>query len=89
MEKNIQNHEKLSRRKELGGKTGVSVGLDLPLAGVQSPHRGKRLSQRRNSETADCVRLNGMRIRQSSLQQYIPWTGTQVPWKAQRPGAGV
>ena len=33
MEKNIQNHAKLSRRKELGGKTGVLVGLALPSAG--------------------------------------------------------
>ena len=37
--------------KELGGKTGVLVGLDLPLvggrteAGVQSPHWGNCLSQ--------------------------------------------
>ena len=29
-EKNIQNHEKLGRMKELGGKTGVLVVLDLP-----------------------------------------------------------
>ena len=33
--------------------------------------------------------LNGIRIRQSLLQSYIPWTGTQVPWKAQWLGAGV
>ena len=33
--------------------------------------------------------LNGMRIRQSLLQPYIPWTGTQVPWKVQQLGAGV
>ena len=30
-----------------------------------------------------------MRIRQSLLQPYIPWTGTQVPWKVQQLGAGV
>ena len=63
MEKNIQNHAKLSRTKELGGKTGVLVRLDLPSAGggteagVRSPHWGSCLSQRRNikaeSETAD------------------------------------
>ena len=29
-EKNVQNHEKLSRKKEPGEKTGVLVGLDLP-----------------------------------------------------------
>ena len=54
VEKNIQNHAKLSRKKELGGKTGVLVGLDPPLtgggteAGAQSPHWGNWLSQRRN-----------------------------------------
>ena len=48
--------------KELGGKTGVLVRLDLPSvgggteAGVQSTHWGNCLSQRRNiyeSEPAD------------------------------------
>ena len=32
VEENIQNHAKLGRMKELGGKTGVLVGLDLHLA---------------------------------------------------------
>ena len=36
-----------------------------------------------------CGILNGMRIRQSLPQPYIPWTGMQVPWKVQRLGAGV
>ena len=54
VEKNISNHAKLDRRKELGGKSGVFVRLDLPLvgggteAGVPSPHRGNCLSERRN-----------------------------------------
>ena len=39
MEKNIQNHTKLSRTKELGGKTGVLVGLDLPSAGGGTEER--------------------------------------------------
>ena len=49
--------------KELGGKTGVLVGLGLPSAGggteagVQSPHRGNCLSQgetfKAGSETVD------------------------------------
>ena len=45
---------KLGRQKELGGKTGVSVGLDLLLvgggteAGIRSPQQGDCLSQRRN-----------------------------------------
>ena len=40
--------------KELWGKTGVLVGLDLPLvgegteAGVQSPHWGNSLGQKKN-----------------------------------------
>ena len=33
--------------------------------------------------------LNGMRIRQSLPQPYIPQTGTQVPWKVQLLGGGV
>ena len=33
MGKNIQNHAKLSRMKELEGKTGMLVGLDLPSVG--------------------------------------------------------
>ena len=33
VEKNIWKHPKLSRMKELVGKTGVLVGLVLPLAG--------------------------------------------------------
>ena len=54
MEKNIKTHAKLSRTKELWGKAGVIIGLDLPSAsggteaGVQSPHRGNGLSQRKN-----------------------------------------
>ena len=53
-EKNIENHAKLGRTKELGGETGVLVGWDLPSvgggtkAGIQSPRRGNCLSQRRN-----------------------------------------
>ena len=54
MENNIQNHAKLGRRKKLGGKTRVLVGLDLPSAsgrievGVRSPKQGNCLSKRRN-----------------------------------------
>ena len=54
MEKNVYNHTEVGRMKELGGKTGVLVGLDLPSAGggteagVQSPQRDNCLSQRRN-----------------------------------------
>ena len=54
VEKNTYNHAKLGRTKELGEKTRVLVGLDLPLvgegteAGVQAPHQGNCLSQRRN-----------------------------------------
>ena len=90
MEKNIQSHAKLSRMKELGGKTGVSVGLDLPSAGgriqtgVQSPQQGQ-LSESEEKHLRLRVRqlisgsLNGMRISQSLPQPYIPQTGTQVP----------
>ena len=59
--------------KELGGKTGVLVGLDLPWAGggteagVRSPQRGNCLSQRRRLRVKRliCGSLNGMRIGQS------------------------
>ena len=30
--KEYQNHTKLDKMKELGGKTGLLVGLDLPMA---------------------------------------------------------
>ena len=60
MEKNTQNHAKLSRTKELGGKTGVLAGLDMPWAGggneagVRSPQRGNcREAFKTESETAD------------------------------------
>ena len=34
-----------------------------------------------------CGSLNGMRIRQSLPQPYMPRTGTRLPWKAQQLGA--
>ena len=42
MENNIQNHAKLGRRKKLGGKTRVLVGLDLigELKQGSDPHIG-------------------------------------------------
>ena len=49
--------EPLGRTKEQEGKMGMLVGLDMPLAGggteagVQSPHQGNHLSQRRNTES--------------------------------------
>ena len=79
--------------KELGGKTGVLVGLDLPSAGegteagVQSESEKKHLRLRVKQLISGI--LNETRIRQSLPQPYIPWTGTQVPWKAQWLGAGI
>ena len=45
MEQSIQNQAKFSRMKELGEKTGVLAGLDLPSAGGgteqgSDPHSG-------------------------------------------------
>ena len=72
------------------GKTEVLVGLDLPLAGgriktgVQSPQRGQ-LSESEEKHLRLRVRqlisgsLNGMRIRQSLFQPYLPQTRMQVP----------
>ena len=85
--------------KELGGKTGVLLGWDLPLvgggteAGLKIPILGQ-LSESEEKHLRLRVKqlisgsLNGMRIRQSLPQPYIPQTGTQVPWKAQQLGAG-
>ena len=84
--------------KELGGKTGVLVGLDVPSAdggteaGVQSPHGAIEPEEkhlRLRVKQLICGSLNGMRIRQSLPQSFTPWTGTQVPWKVQQLGAGV
>ena len=80
--------------KELGVKTGVLVGLDLPLvggateAGVRIPTSGQ-LSEseekhlRLRVKQLICGSLNGMRIRQSLPQPYIHQTWMPVPWKAQ------
>ena len=85
--------------KDLGGKIGVLVGLDLPLASGElkqgSDPTSGQLSEseekhlRLRVKQLICGSLNGMRIRQSLPQTYIPQTGTQVPWKAQQLGAGV
>ena len=79
--------------KELGGKTGVLVGLDLPSVGGGTESGGLITTLGQLSESEEkhlrlrvklliCGSLNGMRIRQSLLQPYIPRTGTLVPWKA-------
>ena len=86
--------------KELGGKVGVLVRLHLPSAGggtkaeVRFPHPGNCLSHRRKHlrlrvKQLICGSLNGVRIRQSLPQPYIPRTGTQLPYKVQGLGAGV
>ena len=82
--------------KEPGGKTGVLVGLDLTLAGGRtliltsgqlSESEEKHLRLR--VKQLICSKLKGMIIRESLLQPYILWTGTQVPWKMQWLRAGV
>ena len=89
VEKNILNHAKFSRRKELGGKTGVLVGLDLPSAGGGTEAKVWLLTLGQLSESEEkhlrlivkqliCGSLNGMRIRQSLLQPYIPRMGMLV-----------
>ena len=86
--------------KELGGDTGVLVGLDLPLAGGGTEAGGPIPTEGQLPESEEkhlrlrvkqriCGSLNGMRIRQSLPQPNIPRTGTLVPWKGQRLGAGV
>ena len=98
-EKNIWNNAKLGRMKELGGKTGVLAGLNLPSAcggteaGVQSPQgqlsRSEEKHLRLRVKRLICGNINAMRIRQSLPQPYILQTGKRVPWKAQWLGAGV
>ena len=90
---------KTCRMTELGGKTGV-LGLGLPSVGRGTEAGGLIPTSGQLSESEEkhlrlrvkqliCGSLNGMRIRQSLLQPYIPWTGTQVPWKAHQLGAEV
>ena len=85
--------------KDLGGKT-VLVGLDLPLVGKGTEAgglipTGGQLSESEKKHLRLRVKqliwgsLNGMRIRQSLPQPYIPQTGMQIPWKVQQLGAGV
>ena len=75
--------------KELGGETGVLVGVDLSSLGggteVQGSdcHIGTIGSEEKHLrlkvKQLPFGSLNGMKIRQSLPQLYIPWTGTQVP----------
>ena len=85
--------------KELGGKTGVLVGLDLPLMGGGTEAGGPVLTLGQLSESEEkhlrlrvkqliSGSLNGMRVRHSLPQPYIPQTEIQVPLKAQQLGAG-
>ena len=98
--KNIQTHAKLSRMKELEGKTGVLVRTGPALSGWGNYNTGliPTLGQLSESEEKHlrlrvkqliCGSLNAMRIRQSLPQPYIPRTGTRVPWKAQQLGASL
>ena len=85
--------------KELGGKTGVLGGLDLllvgpiPTLGQLSESEEKHL--RLKGKQLICGRLNGMRIRQSLPQPYIPqraqWLGAGVEglWSNPRARAAV
>ena len=86
--------------KELGGKTGVLVGLDLPSAGGGTEAGGPTPTLGQLSESEEkylrlrrkqliCNGLNGMRTRQFLPQPYIPQSGKQVPYKAQWLETGV
>ena len=69
-------------------RTGPALSRGLiPTSGQLSESEDKHLRLR--VKQVICGSLNGMRIRQSLLQPYIPWTGMRVPWKAQWLGAGV
>ena len=86
--------------KELGGKTGVLVGLDLPSAGGGTEAGGPIPTLGLLSESEEkylrlrikqliCNGLKVMRTRQFLLQPYIPQSGKQVPYEAQWLEAGV
>ena len=63
---------------------GTEAGVDPHIGVTESEEKHLRLKQ------LICGSLNGMRIRQSLPQPYIPWTETQVPWRLQwRLGVGV
>ena len=61
--------------------------------GVQSPHQGNCLSQRKTfkaeSETGDLWQLKWNETQAALAAAIHTRTGTQVPWKAQWLGAGV
>ena len=75
--------------KELGGETGVLVGLHLPLVAGElkqgsSPHIGVIVCFRREifkaeSETADLWQPKYNENQKFLPQPYVPWTGKQVP----------
>ena len=73
----------LDLRLVSGGTEVGDLTLTLgQLSGSEEKHLRLRVRQ------LICGSLNGMRIRQPLLQQYVPWTGTQVPLAQQlRPGA--
>ena len=58
---------------------GTEAGGPIPTAGQSSESEEKHLRLR--VKQLICGSLNGMRIRQSSLQPSIPKTGMQVPEK--------
>ena len=70
----------------LGRWGNWSRGL-IPTSGQSSESEEKHLRLR--VEQLTCGSLYRMRLRQSLPQPHKPWTGTLVPWKAQRLGAGV
>ena len=70
----------------LGGWGNCSRGL-IPTLGQLFESEEKHLRLR--VKQLMCGSLNGMRIRQSLPQSYIPETGMQIPWKVQKLAAGV
>ena len=70
----------------LGGWGNCSRGL-IPTSGQLFESEEKHLRLR--VKQLICGSLKGMRIRQPFPQPYMPWTGLQIPWKAQWLGAGV
>ena len=77
----MKNNRRVSRTgPALSGWENWSRGL-IPTKGQLSESEEKHFRLR--VKPLICGNLNGMRIRQSLPQPYIPQTGTQVLWKAQ------
>ena len=86
-QKNWGENRSVSRTEPSLGKWGNWSWGPIPTSGQLCGSEEKHLRLR--VKQLICGSLNGMRIRQSLPQPYMPWIGTQVSWKEQQPGSGA